>query len=314
MTQFVNSPLQTRTLGPALLEDTITPWMGPLAPWARHVAVVDNEERARRWFAICVALSLLLHLALLLIPMAKQKPAAAASSQVAGPLTVHLTRAASHPPKEQPTPPPPAPRKQRLIAVPRSASTASTFVVPAEPKATPPEPEPQAVLPEDDMMARLNARRAQREAAEHEAALENAAAAAAGGGPSVNQRIMDNINRAKNGAVRGEGTGGVFEVTSIGVREGSFRFNGWHPESGDNWRESYTVDAGEGGNVQMAIVRKVIDVIRKYKKGDFDFESRRLGRTVTMSARASDTGALETFLMNELFGDNSSPRSRYQRQ
>jgi hypothetical protein len=274
----------------------------------RHPGEVDPDERARRWIAICIGVSLLLHISLLLIPLSKHtlSPAAAASSQVQGPLTIRLTRTAPRAAPAETPPPAPAPHRRPVIAMRHpTSSTAPSFTVPPPPETTPPEPAPQPAPPEEDMLSKLEARRAARAAAEQEAAVENAAAAEAAGGPSVNQRIMDNINRAKNGAVHGIGTGGVFEVTKIGVREGSFRFNGWHPESGDNWRESYTVDAGEGGNVQLAIVKKVIDVIRKYKKGDFEFESRLYGHPVTMSARPEDGASLETFLMKELFQEDT---------
>ena len=186
------------------------------------------------------------------------------------------------------------------------ANSKPAFTVPPQPEQQQP-PTPPTVQPDEnnDMMARVNARRAAREAAENAAAQENAAAAAASGGPSLSEKITANINRAKRSTT--DGTGGVFEVKyPLGVREASFKFNGWNPAR-DNWHESYTVDAGEGGNVKLAIVRKVIEVIRKYKTGDFEFESHRLGRAVPMSARPADNDRLEAFLMQELFAEDAPP-------
>lgn len=99
----------------------------------------------------------------------------------------------------------------------------------------------------------------------------------------------------------------TFEIRQIGVREGTFIFNGTH-DGRERWREVYTVDAGEGGNVRVALVKKIAAVIRKYKSGDFEFDSRRLGHRVQLSGRPSDDAALEAFLMKEFFDGDASGR------
>jgi hypothetical protein len=43
----------------------------------------------------------------------------------------------------------------------------------------------------------------------------------------------------------------------------------------------------------------MIVIIREHEKEDFVWESHRLGRNVTLSARVSDTPALENFMLNE---------------
>jgi len=284
--------------------------MGTLAPWMRKDTSYD-EDKARNWFLICVVVSILLHIGVMLIPVVQKMGATSASSAaVQGPLTVHLSNPSPRtpPPKSEPakeTPPPP-PKTPVLATHPRTP-TKPSFVVPLQPEKPVPQlrPVPQQAQP-DDMMARLNARREQRESEEAQAAQQNAEAAAASNGPTTDQIIAANLNRTKHAA--NDGTGGVFQITSVGVREGSFRFNGWNPAR-DNWHESYTVDAGEGGDVKLAIVKKVIEVIRKYKKGDFEFESHRLGRMVPMSARPQDNDRLENFLLMELFNEDA-PASR----
>lgn len=270
-----------------------------------------DDEIARKWFLICVVVSVLLHFAVMLIPLAQRMtmtPEAAGSTQ--GPLTVHLQNPAPRPPpaKAEPAKPVTPPITAPVIATRRRSTSKPTFTVPPQPDKPQPQvqPTPQVDQP-DPLQARLNARRAQRDAEESEAAQENAAAAAASGGPSRDAIINANLKHAQ--ASNKDGTGGVFQITSIGVREGSFKFNGWNPAR-DNWHESYTVDAGEGGNVKLAIVRKVIEVIRKYKTGDFEFESHRLGRMVPQSARPADNDRLEAFLMQELFSDDSAPPAR----
>lgn len=288
-----------------MLEDTITPWLGPLAPWTRKI-VVDNEERARRWFLVCVIVSMLLHFAVFLIPVA-QRMGAPASSETQGPLTVRLANPAPRAPPVSKVEPAekPTPRQTAVIATRRPVSkTKPAFTVPPPPEQPQPRTQPTTQPPDEnnDMMARVNARRAAREAAENAAAQENAAAAGAEGGSSLDQRIAANIKRSQRSNT--DGTGGVFMIKSIGVREGTFIFNGFNPIR-DHFRTEIKVDAGLGGNVKLAIVRGMIEqIIRKYKTGDFEFESHRLGRIVTMSARPADNEQLENFMMQEFFGED----------
>jgi hypothetical protein len=45
----------------------------------------------------------------------------------------------------------------------------------------------------------------------------------------------------------------------------------------------------------------MVKIIRKEKPGDFEWESRRLGKVVTMSARKEDEKELIAFLLKEMF-------------
>ena len=54
-------------------------------------------------------------------------------------------------------------------------------------------------------------------------------------------------------------------------------------------------------DIQHAIVRKMIAIIREYEVEDFTWESLRLGHDVRLSARLRDTAELEAFLMREFF-------------
>jgi len=49
-------------------------------------------------------------------------------------------------------------------------------------------------------------------------------------------------------------------------------------------------------------VRRMIELIRTHYKGDFKWESHRLDRVVTLSARPEDSEGLEDFLLREFFG------------
>ena len=84
---------------------------------------------------------------------------------------------------------------------------------------------------------------------------------------------------------------------------GTFQFRGWKREDRNNWRETIEVDAGNGGDVELAIVRRMIELIRGHYQGNFNWESHRLGRVVILSARPDDQPGLEAFLMREFFKD-----------
>ena len=159
---------------------------------------------------------------------------------------------------------------------------------------------PVAAEPVVDTMSQLNAARERRRALEDNAAKENSEAQAAGQGPSENDaamaRIKANIQAANYSK---KGTGGVFQILSMGVQNGSFVFRGWTNSPGDSARQTYQVDAGIGGDVKRAIIRRMIELIRERFKGDFTWVSDRLGRDVIMSARPKDNAELEEFLMKE---------------
>lgn len=100
-----------------------------------------------------------------------------------------------------------------------------------------------------------------------------------------------------------KGYGGLFQITHKGVRSAEFLFRGWDTDGRAAARELVEVDAGPNGNVDDAIVRKMIEIIRKRQSEDFNWDSRRLGRVVVLSARREDTAGLEDFLKKEFFFD-----------
>jgi hypothetical protein len=92
--------------------------------------------------------------------------------------------------------------------------------------------------------------------------------------------------------------GGVFQILRMGTRIGEFAFSGWEPGG----REVIEVDAGLGGDLKHAIVKRMIQLIRTHYAGEFKWASRRLGRDVILSARPEDNDGLEDFLIKEFFG------------
>ena len=64
------------------------------------------------------------------------------------------------------------------------------------------------------------------------------------------------------------------------------------------------VEAAPVEDMQRAVVRRMIALIRRYHQQDFNWESQRLGRVVVLSARQADTAGLEEFLIAEFFASN----------
>lgn len=188
------------------------------------------------------------------------------------------------------TAPQPAPQAPQILAR-RPSPQAPRTPAPVVPQAPPAEPTLSAPRePLVDMMAAIEATRAQRQAAE---------AALARGAPS--EPGEDAASRNARSLSGREGVGGIFQIMRKGLRSGEFAFNGFRGQ-GRRWREVIEVDAGPGGDIELAMVRRMIELIRGHYSGDFRWESNRLGRVVVLSARPADQPGLEEFLMKEFFG------------
>jgi len=207
----------------------------------------------------------------------------------------------SQPEKQKAAPRPKAPKP-----APRTPSVTKPSPVPAvteQPSVVQaPPPPPAEPAPATDMLAMLNAARENRTAAEDSAAKENQAASQ-GSRPMSAQEIAEaNVRRSMRQAAGDDGTSGVFQVLDKSTRVGRFAFNGWKANSNRKIQQVIEVDAGLGGNVELAMVRRMIDLIREHYQGDFRWESRRMGKVITLSARKEDSAQLEAFLMKEFFG------------
>jgi hypothetical protein len=282
-----------------------------------------NRDQLRT--AAGIGISLLLHaLLLLLFRTELPKPVEPSGSASRMPLVVELNRqplarkstpAPSAAPAPQPQPQaakppavkprsdkpvakrPPTPRKP---APPRPTETPRLAEAP-RPTETPrtPTTPPTLAAPPGDMSDMVAAARARRRAAGIPSPDD--APPDQDGRPQGDEVARANIARSIAQARGRSGAGGVFQITNKGAREASFLFRGWDNDSRAGLRELVQVDAGPGGNVEDAIVRKMIELIRKYQPGDFSWNSRRLGRVVTLSARREDNAGLEDFLKKEFF-------------
>jgi hypothetical protein len=118
------------------------------------------------------------------------------------------------------------------------------------------------------------------------------------------RRIVEaNLGSGKTpnyGADPGRG-GGIFQVVRLGYDDGEFMFFGWNKDIARNATQMISVKRGSNSDMRIALVRKMIEIVRAQERIDFVWASKRLGRPLTLSARIEDTAGLEEFLMREFF-------------
>lgn len=202
-------------------------------------------------------------------------------------------------PREQAPKPHKQPEKTQkpVVTMPRLPDTITVPPLKEEPVK---EEVKQEVPQEVDMQAYVEARRRQRgvvqetpSESENEKAMRN---------------IKANIARANAASKDDDGTGGVFSITNQTFHGAELKFRGWNPNFKRRWLQQVNVEVGNEPDIETAIIKKMIEIIRREKKGDFDWESHRLNRVVTLSARPQDTEALTAFLFKEMFPKYIPPR------
>ncbi len=276
------------------------------------------EVRIDRNAAVALFLSLLVHvLALFLLGLLDLLNPDRPKAQPPQPITVHLNTHQSHPvappvamtePVSPPPPVRPLPRRKPPVPVERTPeepkipiTTGTEPIIPSAP--VPPKPATSAPAPLDpgrfpDMASYLNAVREKRRMSGEDAASVNEEAIA--------RERERSEEAASNASLRRNpppsGTNGIFQILSMDNRTATFAFRGWKNEFSYSHREVYQVEAGQNGDIGRAVIRKMIEIIRRYYDGDFNWDSYRLGRVVVLSARLQDNSGLEDFLMQEFFG------------
>ena len=183
--------------------------------------------------------------------------------------------------------------KPAVIAVQKNAAPSKpVFKVPAEENAP------------TDLMSYVKAKRQQSQFLEEEAAIENAAAGARAHIPTPDESRDAIIKRN----LQQHGTNGIFEIRRISGSTGQFSFRGWKNDYSNSRLELIDVEAGPDGNIDLAIVKAMIKIIRREYKGYFNWESERLGRVVVLSAKMEDNAGLEDFMMQEFFSAQGNYR------
>jgi lysophospholipase L1-like esterase len=122
---------------------------------------------------------------------------------------------------------------------------------------------------------------------------------------AFNDKIAANLPDAAHGVaaqqpIRG---GGMFEMKRMTYDDAAFEFFGWNTEMGRRTPQLIEVRRGNNPNMQIAVVRRMIMIIRERQQGDFTWESGRHGNAVTLSARPADNAALENYLLHDMFDD-----------
>jgi outer membrane biosynthesis protein TonB len=207
------------------------------------------------------------------------------------------------PPETEPTPPRPQPEEPRprrnILTAPGSKTR-----VPQESSLPPLPPPPNTSQPpQPDLSSMIAQRREQR------AAQEAQDSAAASGPPSETEDeharriIAQNLQSAK-GKEYQPGDGGIFEIRDRSLHTANLIFNGWDANVGRKFPRSFPISQGNSPSLDSAIIDKVIEIIRETHPTEFQWDSRRLGRTVTRSARKEDTEDLRAFLAAEFAYDD----------
>jgi hypothetical protein len=95
--------------------------------------------------------------------------------------------------------------------------------------------------------------------------------------------------------------GGVFQLGRVNYDTADFLFFGWNKDIKRKIMQTIEVRRDNNPDIRIAVVRKMISIIREYERGDFVWDSQRLGRSLTLSARPADNAGLEDFMMREFF-------------
>jgi hypothetical protein len=299
-------------------------WLDP--PARRYDDITISAIR------IAFVLSLLVHAAALWTYLPKMQLLSPSEADEKGetgsPLAVKLMPQ-QLPPGSMPTsPPPPAPQ----VAPPMTASASppptaalrppSRSQVIAAPSRTPdapklpiapPEAKPAPPRPTDatDMAAYVEARRRARGESTPAASRSSSdSQKSESENDRANRIIAANLglNARQNFGSDSNHGGGVFAIKTREYDYAEFWFFGWNKDIRRTAKQVIEVRKGDNADIKIAIVRKMIGIVREQYTEDFLWESQRLRKQLTLSARLKDSAELEAFLMQEFFFEELNPR------
>jgi outer membrane biosynthesis protein TonB len=259
---------------------------------------------------VMIALSILVHVAALVLLLMhllrdKDQEQTEASERLQVRIAAQATPAPPVARLQEPEPPraiiqPPKPtvrqRPPPLVAPSKREAPAIPLPPPPPPVPTPPV---AAAPPSADFGSIVQAkRRARGEQDAPEADDEKAL---------FDSKIAANLPTSARGvAAQTRNGGGIFQIKRMAYDDAAFEFYGWNKEMGRRTPQLIEVRKGDNADMRIAVVRRMIAIIREHEKADFVWENPQKERKYTLSARVSDNAALEAFLMNEFFGDSSS--------
>ena len=274
-----------------------------------HVQGYGDQRVNRTGVAVTVLLHLLLLALFLLRPPEKKPPVIPPGSSIAYITPPKPKAQRSEPPKAAPkVVPKTRPQPVKKSAPPRvdMARLPNTITVPAEPP-TPPlapaEPEPPKVVkvdPAEDMASMIEARRRARGQSEQPAEESDA---------ERGNRIARANIAAANGRKSGQGgADGAFSVADQTFNSAQVKLNTKFLGSTRPSLKQERADLGGERDIETAVVKKLIEMLRRENFIDFNFTSQRLGRSFPMSTRAEHRAELEAVLLKELYPDYRPPR------
>jgi hypothetical protein len=203
--------------------------------------------------------------------------------------------APSRPPKAAPRAPVMTVPKVAVPSTPLPPIQAPTLPVPTPaPEVATPRPTPAPA--EADLSAYIQARR-------HERGLPDSASSEAK--PNLDSAIAANLPAPSRGVAAQDPKrgGGLFEIKRMDYDDAAFEFFGWNADMQRRTPQLIEVRKGDNSDMRIAVVRRMIAVIREYSKDDFVWRSVRHNKDYVLSARLADNAALEDFLMHEFFDD-----------
>jgi hypothetical protein len=286
----------------------------PISHWLHKPASRQDVVTIRKVW-VTLAVSLIVHTAALLLflthpPIAG--PDQQAIDQESSSVQVQLAEArpALPPPpsnRVEPAPPPrprqpPATARVRpppMVAMPRLEAPAIRSPALAAPPQVAVTPVPSQTGPpaQGDFLSFVQANRRARGAVESPT-RDNPDA-------DFNTKIAANLPSTAHGvaAQRSIRGGGIFQIKRMAYDDAAIEFFGWNTDMGRQTPQMIEVRKGNNPDMRIAVVRRMIVIIREHEHEDFTWESGRHGRVVTLSARPADTAALEAFLLRDLFDD-----------
>ncbi len=220
-----------------------------------------------------------------------------------GRLTVRLAPPPAALPAPAPSPKPaPAPRARARPAPPPIALERPA----PSPQPTPPPPaaEPARPLATGDLLAYIEARRRTRvEAEAAQASVPGAPAAAEDDNTRASRLAEANLatQRQITFGYDPARSGGVFQITRLTHDHAEFNFIGWNQSARRRTKQTIEVRVDNHGDIRLAVVRRMISIIREHEPVEFLWDSQRLGRSLLLSARPRDSAGLEDFMMQEFF-------------
>lgn len=273
----------------------------PLASWDYQPRDCFVEIKIRRSTLFAFLLSFLIHVGVLFAFHPKHVSDVANNASIAS--TTMSVRIVGLPSKQSLPVPPVTSKTNKPEIKPQQRLTSSSAISidkAAKIKAIPPALKSPTILTNQaptDLMSYIKAKKQQDHIFEDNASQENAAAVARVRKPSDGE-LKDAIIKRN---LQQQGTSGVFEIRRKSFRAGQFSFKGWKNDYSLARLELIDVQAGPDGDIDLAIVKKMIEIIRREYSGDFNWESHRLERVIVLSARMEDNTGLEDFLMQEFF-------------